>query len=96
MEANHGGALAAELPEGLPSVIPGWFSEISPMWPGNSSSFFIQAMLDHYMFVEMLVLEFYHYMVSYQFVCVFLSVLFFPISVWVDVNAVVCMYFAYV
>lgn len=33
MELNNGGA--TELPECMSSVIPGWFSEISPMWPGN-------------------------------------------------------------
>lgn len=25
------------LPNGLSTVIPGWFSEISPMWPGSFS-----------------------------------------------------------
>ncbi|XP_042062738.1 spermidine synthase 1-like isoform X2 [Salvia splendens] len=33
MEANNGA-----VPECMSSVIPGWFSEISPMWPGEAQS----------------------------------------------------------
>ncbi|KAL6580760.1 Spermidine synthase 2 [Orobanche minor] len=35
MDVNNGGASEVELPGSISSVIPGWFSEISPMWPGN-------------------------------------------------------------
>ncbi|KAL6491774.1 hypothetical protein OROGR_034139 [Orobanche gracilis] len=31
MEVNNG--TVTELPESMFSVIPGWFSEIKPMWP---------------------------------------------------------------
>lgn len=36
-------------PNGLSSVIPGWFSEISPMWPGSISliTFFIFVLNFH-------------------------------------------------
>lgn len=38
MELNNGGGGAPEeLPECISAVIPGWFSEISPMWPGKFS-----------------------------------------------------------
>lgn len=33
MEVNNGAAM--ELPESMSSVIPGWFSEMSSMWPGE-------------------------------------------------------------
>lgn len=33
MEVNNGAV--EELPESMSSVIPGWFSEMSPMWPGD-------------------------------------------------------------
>lgn len=33
MEVNNGAV--TELPECMSSVIPGWFSEMSPMWPGD-------------------------------------------------------------
>lgn len=52
MEANNGGGVAADMPEGFPSVIPGWFSEISAMWPGNFVAFSITISV-HDMFVEM-------------------------------------------
>lgn len=29
------------LPQGISAVIPGWFSEISPMWPGTMFSSFM-------------------------------------------------------
>ncbi|KZV14903.1 hypothetical protein F511_40501 [Dorcoceras hygrometricum] len=36
MELNNGGGGASEeLPDCISAVIPGWFSEISPMWPGK-------------------------------------------------------------
>lgn len=31
---NNNSADGQPLPRGISSVIPGWFSEISPMWPG--------------------------------------------------------------
>ncbi|KAL8546682.1 hypothetical protein ACS0TY_006419 [Phlomoides rotata] len=36
IEVNNGGV--TEVPEAMPSVILGWFSEISPMWPGEAHS----------------------------------------------------------
>ena len=30
-----------EQPDCISAVIPGWFSEISPMWPGGSPSLFL-------------------------------------------------------
>ncbi|KAL3635741.1 hypothetical protein CASFOL_020288 [Castilleja foliolosa] len=30
--------ICVELPESISSIIPGWFSEISPMWPGEAHS----------------------------------------------------------
>lgn len=39
MEVNNGGSTA--LPESMSSVIPGWFSEISPMWPGDFLEMFV-------------------------------------------------------
>lgn len=36
MEVTNGsGGAAEDLPECLSAVIPGWFSEINPMWPGK-------------------------------------------------------------
>ncbi|KAG6398800.1 hypothetical protein SASPL_140270 [Salvia splendens] len=32
-------------PEGFPSVIPGWFSEVSPMWPGEAHSLKVEKIL---------------------------------------------------
>ncbi|KAK4402812.1 Spermidine synthase [Sesamum angolense] len=43
MELNNGGA--AGQPEGFSSVIPGWFSEISPMWPGEAHSLKVEKIL---------------------------------------------------
>ncbi|XP_057774622.1 spermidine synthase 1 isoform X2 [Salvia miltiorrhiza] len=43
MEANNGAA--TELPECMSSVIPGWFSEISPMWPGEAHSLKVEKIL---------------------------------------------------
>ncbi|KAL9166214.1 hypothetical protein ABFS82_05G015100 [Erythranthe guttata] len=47
MEANNSGtaAAAAELPDSISSVIPGWFSEISPMWPGEAHSLKVEKIL---------------------------------------------------
>ncbi|PIN10093.1 Spermidine synthase [Handroanthus impetiginosus] len=44
MEVENGVAPAVEVPECISSVIPGWFSEISPMWPGNLVFFFLLYM----------------------------------------------------
>ncbi|KAK6116503.1 hypothetical protein DH2020_049796 [Rehmannia glutinosa] len=35
MEVNNGGASEVDVPESISAVMPGWFSEISPMWPGE-------------------------------------------------------------
>ncbi|KAI3467505.1 hypothetical protein Pfo_024168 [Paulownia fortunei] len=43
MEVNNGGV--TELPECMSSVIPGWFSEISPMWPGEAHSLKVDKIL---------------------------------------------------
>ncbi|KAL8550482.1 hypothetical protein ACS0TY_009054 [Phlomoides rotata] len=43
IEVNNGGV--TEVPEAMPSVIPGWFSEISPMWPGEAHSFKVEKIL---------------------------------------------------
>ncbi|KAL3654090.1 hypothetical protein CASFOL_003771 [Castilleja foliolosa] len=43
MDVNGGGA--TELPAGMSSVIPGWFSEISPMWPGEAHSLKVDKIL---------------------------------------------------
>ncbi|KAG8383160.1 hypothetical protein BUALT_Bualt05G0155700 [Buddleja alternifolia] len=45
MEVNNGDATAVEVPESLSSVIPGWFSEISPMWPGEAHSLKVEKIL---------------------------------------------------
>ncbi|XP_073032151.1 spermidine synthase 1 [Primulina eburnea] len=46
MEVNHSGDGAAEnLPECISAVIPGWFSEISPMWPGEAHSLKVEKIL---------------------------------------------------
>ncbi|KAF5746606.1 Spermidine synthase 1 [Tripterygium wilfordii] len=34
-----------ELPDSISSVIPGWFSEISPMWPGEAHSLKVEKIL---------------------------------------------------
>jgi len=39
METENGGGEIKE-PSCMSSIIPGWFSEISPMWPGIDSSVF--------------------------------------------------------
>lgn len=38
-------AAAAAAPPGLSAVIPGWFSEISPMWPGEAHSLKVEKIL---------------------------------------------------
>ncbi|XP_073020244.1 spermidine synthase 1-like [Primulina eburnea] len=47
MEVKNGGGGGAleELPECISAVIPGWFSEISPMWPGEAHSLKIEKIL---------------------------------------------------
>ncbi|CAA2934834.1 Spermidine synthase [Olea europaea subsp. europaea] len=45
MEVNNGGGAAADLPDSISSVIPGWFSEISPLWPGEAHSLKIEKLL---------------------------------------------------
>ncbi|KAL2546917.1 spermidine synthase 1 [Forsythia ovata] len=45
MEVNNGGNAAADLPECISSVIPGWFSEISPLWPGEAHSIKVDKVL---------------------------------------------------
>jgi len=50
---DRGGGGAAELAAGAgqqagissPVVIPGWFSQISPMWPGEASSLKVENVL---------------------------------------------------
>lgn len=41
MEQNNGST--TKLPDCMSSVIPGWFSEISPMWPGNFLFTFLES-----------------------------------------------------
>lgn len=36
--ARHGKDNGGEINNGISAVIPGWFSEMSPMWPGDSQS----------------------------------------------------------
>ncbi|KAK6160179.1 hypothetical protein DH2020_003560 [Rehmannia glutinosa] len=43
MDVNDGGV--SELPDCISSVIPGWFSEISPMWPGEAHSLKVEKIL---------------------------------------------------
>lgn len=38
-------AAAAKLPDSISAVIPGWFSEISPMWPGEAHSLKVEKIL---------------------------------------------------
>lgn len=38
LRAREVGDNGCELCNGMSAVIPGWFSEISPMWPGRSQS----------------------------------------------------------
>uniref|UniRef100_A0A7N0TE44 spermidine synthase n=1 Tax=Kalanchoe fedtschenkoi TaxID=63787 RepID=A0A7N0TE44_KALFE len=46
---NHNNGAAVEedaaLPQGVSAVIPGWFSEISPMWPGEAHSLKVEKIL---------------------------------------------------
>ncbi|KAK9090468.1 hypothetical protein Sjap_023645 [Stephania japonica] len=41
----NGTSAPAEPPRGVSSVIPGWFSEISPMWPGEAHSLKVEKIL---------------------------------------------------
>ncbi|CAM8885782.1 unnamed protein product [Rhodiola kirilowii] len=46
--SNTNGAVMEEdkaLPQGVSAVIPGWFSEISPMWPGEAHSLKVEKIL---------------------------------------------------
>ncbi|KAK4399731.1 Spermidine synthase [Sesamum angolense] len=45
MEGMNSEASAVKLPECFSSVIPGWFSEISPMWPGEAHSLKVEKIL---------------------------------------------------
>ncbi|KAI5679185.1 hypothetical protein M9H77_10135 [Catharanthus roseus] len=42
---NNNSADGQPLPRGISSVIPGWFSEISPMWPGEAHSLKVEKIL---------------------------------------------------
>ncbi|KAL2559732.1 Spermidine synthase 2 [Forsythia ovata] len=43
MEDNNGTAVAPA--ECISTIIPGWFSEISPMWPGEAHSLKVEKIL---------------------------------------------------
>jgi spermidine synthase len=43
MEVNNG--VAAELLQSFPAIIPGWFSEISTLWPGEAHSLKVEKIL---------------------------------------------------
>ncbi|KAK6133613.1 hypothetical protein DH2020_032643 [Rehmannia glutinosa] len=45
MEVNNGGASEVDVPESISAVMPGWFSEISPMWPGEAHSLKVEKIL---------------------------------------------------
>ncbi|CAI9785173.1 unnamed protein product [Fraxinus pennsylvanica] len=47
MEVNNGGGEGSDLPESISSVIPGWFSEISTLWPGEAHSLKVEKLLFH-------------------------------------------------
>jgi spermidine synthase len=44
METENGGGEIKE-PSCMSSIIPGWFSEISPMWPGEAHSLKVEKIL---------------------------------------------------
>ncbi|KAI3516296.1 hypothetical protein L1887_15210 [Cichorium endivia] len=44
-EGDQNGAAAFETSNHMSSVIPGWFSEISPMWPGEAHSLKVEKIL---------------------------------------------------
>lgn len=76
MEMNNGGS--TPLPESMSSVIPGWFSEISPMWPGD--------------FLEMFVLVVYSsvFVIFIFHLCVFV---YFVLNLGRSYYGVICIFF---
>lgn len=55
-EGDENGAAAFETNANISSVIPGWFSEISPMWPGGFS--FISHFLTVFICMKVFILGF--------------------------------------
>lgn len=89
MEVNNGGGVSeVELPECISSVIPGWFSEISPMWPGNLFfSFCYTTRYDEtFMFVNM-------YSSCCEFQGVYQFIFLFPFRIDVDIFSVFFFFF---
>ena len=56
-DEEENGVAPAAVPDSISAVIPGWFSEISPMWPGSFLAFSLLCLAAEKVNLDLLSLE---------------------------------------
>jgi len=72
------GSNKEQQPDCISAVIPGWFSEISPMWPGGSFSLFLSFSFSLFIFLKP------HFCLLWKYVFGWL------VLYWVSLCCIVC------